>query len=79
MVVAPLERLAAEILGGRGGALDVRPHRAVEDEHAVGEGVEVRVRGIGDVAYRRLETSSDQCDRCTKKKCPQAQALGPAL
>jgi hypothetical protein len=33
MIVAPLERLAAEILGRRVVQLDIRTHRAVEDQN----------------------------------------------
>jgi len=35
------ERFAAEIFRRRVTELDVRPHRAVEDQHAVGESVEI--------------------------------------
>ena len=34
LIVAPLERLAAEVVGGQVVALDVRAHRAVVHEHA---------------------------------------------
>ena len=50
VVVAALERLAAEVLGREVMALDVRPHRAVEDEHAAREGREVRGLGRADRA-----------------------------
>ena len=53
VVVAPFERLSAEIFRRRVVALDVRPHRAVEDEHALRERVEIRARGSVAVRCRR--------------------------
>ena len=44
VVVAALERLAAEVLGRQVVALDARAHRAVVDEDALGEGVQVGMR-----------------------------------
>ena len=41
MVVASLERLSAEVLGGEMVPLDVRAHGAVEHEHAFVERIEV--------------------------------------
>ena len=51
VVVAPLERSPAEVVGRQVVALDARPHRAVEHEHALPEGGEIigidRGRGVG--------------------------------
>ena len=47
MVVAPLERLSAEIIGGEGVALNVRSHGAVEHEHSAIQRVEVAPVAVG--------------------------------
>jgi len=41
VVVAPLQRLSAKILGGEMMSLDVRAHRAIEHEYAFAERVEI--------------------------------------
>ena len=65
VVVAALERLAAEVVGREVVALDVRAHRAVVDEDALGEGVEIRmgrrrcgrIRSLG-ASTKRAQTRS---------------------
>jgi hypothetical protein len=41
VIVAPFQRLAAEVLGSRVVQLNVRSHRAVEDQNAIGNGLKV--------------------------------------
>ena len=50
VIVAPLERFSAEVIGREVVALDVRAHRAVEYQHAVVEGVEVARVAVGERA-----------------------------
>ncbi len=83
VVVAPLERPAAEILSGRVMALNVRPHRAVEHDHAARDRREVR--GLGRAVGRLLGTgggrffSHRKCRSGEQRKMPAALALGLAL
>ena len=48
MVVAPLQRFSAEVVGRQVVTLDVRPHRTIEYEDAGVEGVEVTRIAIGE-------------------------------
>ena len=48
VVVAALERLAAEVVRRRIVKLDVRAHRAVVDEYTAGEGAQVGMRRAGE-------------------------------
>jgi hypothetical protein len=61
VVVAPFERFATEVVGGQVVALDVRPHRAVVDEHPTCECLEVRrverkLRDVGNWRHRYPRT-----------------------
>ena len=70
LLVAALERLAAEVVGAEVLALHPRAERAVEHEHAFGERVEERVQraaadGTGDAAgirhHTRLRGAAASC------------------
>jgi hypothetical protein len=71
VVVAALERLAAEVLGGRIVELNIGAHRAVVDEHAIGERAQVGRGRVGS-----LIGHSDLLD---EKKSPDAIAGARAL
>jgi hypothetical protein len=46
MIVAPLQGFSSEVFGRRMVELNVRSHRAVVDEDAIGKGAEIRM-GLG--------------------------------
>src|SRR5262249_10475766 len=66
VVVAALETLPAEVVRGRVVELNVRTHRAIEDEDAVSDGLEIGAGSAG-VGHR------------SKKKRPETRALGQAF
>ncbi len=82
VVVAPLERLAAEVLRRRMMALNVRPHRAVEHDHSARDRREVR--GLGRAVGLLRGTGGggrlfSHRNAVRQRKMPAALALGLAL
>ena len=80
VVVAPLERLAAEVLRRRMVQLNVRPHRAVVHQHPIRQGAQVtrsaRHESADVTGIALLDCDIDWSD---KRKMPATQALGLAL